>query len=36
MTEPKHKIVVQDITEKIKNPRQELLNAQEFQKTFIF
>ena len=36
MTEPKHKIVVQDITEKIKNPRQELLNDQELQKPFIF
>ena len=36
MTEPKHKIVVQDVTEKIKNPRQELLNNQELQKPFIF
>ena len=36
MTEPKHKIVVQDVTEKIKNPRQELLNDQELQKPFIF
>ena len=36
MTEPKRKIVVQDVTEKIKNPRQELLNDQELQKPFIF
>ena len=36
MTEPKHKITVQDVTDKITNTREDMLNKQELQKPFIF
>ena len=36
MTEPNHKITVQDVTEKILNTRADMLNNQELQKPFIF
>ena len=36
MTEPEHKITVQDITDKIINTREDMLNKQELQKPFIF
>ena len=36
MTEPKHKITVQDVTDKIINTREDMLNKQELQKPFIF
>ena len=36
MTEPEHKITVQDVTDKIINTREDMLNKQELQKPFIF
>ena len=36
MTEPGHKITVQDVTDKIINTREDMLNKQELQKPFIF
>ena len=36
MTEPEYKITVQDVTDKIINTREDMLNKQELQKPFIF
>ncbi len=36
MTLPQHKIVVQDVTEKIDNPRQKMFNQRIKKKTFYF
>ena len=36
MTEPEHTITVQDVTDKIINTREDMLNKQELQKPFIF
>ena len=36
MTEPGHKVTVQDVTDKITNTREDMLNKQELQKPFIF